>query len=126
MNRGKGFGYCGLACCICSDEGCPGCREAGCVNKDWCGSYRCGREKGHAGCWDCGEFPCSGGMLDKRKVRVFAEFLRKHGEQMLLDCLERNEQAGVVYHYPGGFLGDYDAPETDEALIALILNGKTQ
>ena len=124
MDRTKGFGYCGLACCICSDGACPGCRREGCGNRDWCGCFRCGREKGHAGCWECAGFPCAGGMMEKTKVRAFARFLREYGEEKLMDCLERNERAGVVYHYPGGVLGDYDAPGTEEETIALILHGR--
>ena len=41
----------------------------------------------------------------------------------LLDCLERNEQAGVVYHREG-IMGDYDDFEDPEELIAFIRTGK--
>ena len=31
-------------------------------------------------------------------LREFAEFAGKYGVEELLNCLERNEQAGIVYH----------------------------
>ena len=41
----------------------------------------------------------------------------------LLDCLERNEQAGIVYHREG-IMGDYDEFEDLEKLIDFIRTGK--
>lgn len=32
MKVEKGFAYCGLACCVCS-ENCVGCRDEGCKDK---------------------------------------------------------------------------------------------
>ena len=43
----------------------------------------------------------------KVKARAFAEYARRYGLDELLDCLERNEQAGIVYHREG-IMGDYD------------------
>ena len=124
MKRTLGFGYCGLACCLCSEqEGCPGCRSGGGPDKAWCKSFRCGLARGHAGCWECPEFPCPGEIREKTRVRAFVEFLRRHGETALLDCLERNERAGLVYHYPGRLTGDYDVPETVEEILELIERG---
>ena len=40
----------------------------------------------------------------------------------LLDCLERNEQKGIVYHREG-FYGDYDDFENEEELTTFILTG---
>ena len=34
-------------------------------------------------------------------------YIKRYGEPNLLDCLERNEKAGVVYHREG-IVGDYD------------------
>jgi len=65
-------------------------------------------------------------MLDKVRIRAFASFVKSHGIEALLDRLEKNERAGVVYHYPGKLVGDYDLPETEDGVIALVLNGKTQ
>jgi hypothetical protein len=64
-------------------------------------------------------------MLEKMKPRVFAKFASRCGEDALLDMLEENEEAGMVYHYEGGFTGDYDAAETEEDLLKLILYGKS-
>ena len=60
-------------------------------------------ERGLEGCWACGELDgCRKGLL------------------ALLDRLERNEQAGVVYHRTG-VVGDYDGFDSEEALIAFLL-----
>ena len=42
----------------------------------------------------------------------------------LLNCLERNEQNGVVYHREG-IVGDYDDFDDAEKLIGFILSGTT-
>ena len=42
---------------------------------------------------------------------------------MLLDCLERNEKNGVVYHRKG-IVGDYDDFDDVEKLIDFIKEGK--
>lgn len=41
----------------------------------------------------------------------------------MLNCLERNERSGVVYHRDG-FCGDYDEFDDVEALIAFVRTGK--
>lgn len=53
----------------------------------------------------------------------FTEFIRRYGEEALLDCLERNEKKGVVYHRVG-IHGDYDEFEDVEQLIAFIQTGE--
>jgi hypothetical protein len=124
MQREKGIAYCGLACCVCSENAdCAGCREGGCNFKDMCGNYSCCTGKGLTGCWACEDFPCGGNMLDKLRIRAFARFVREYGQQMLLDCLERNEQAGVLYHDEGRLTGDYDKFDTEEEIISYILTG---
>lgn len=40
-----------------------------------------------------------------------------------MDCLTRNEKAGVIYHREGGS-GDYDAFDDVEQLIRFIKTGK--
>ena len=45
--------------------------------------------------------------------------------EAMLDRLEANEAAGVVYHRQG-ITGDYDHVDDMEALIALILTGRCQ
>lgn len=51
------------------------------------------------------------------------EFARNYGVKELLDCLERNEQAGIVYHRQG-IIGDYDDFDDLEELIEFIRTGK--
>lgn len=125
MDRQKGVAFCGLACAVCgSNANCAGCRDEGCKDKDWCINLRCCKTKGLNGCWECGGFPCEGSMLDSMRIKAFAGFIREFGEERLLDCLERNEQAGIVYHYPGELTGDYDTPKTEEGIWRLILSGE--
>ena len=62
-------------------------------------------------------------MLDNPRIRAFATFVRDHGVNALLDCLERNEQAGIRYHYPGKIVGDYDAPGTRDGIYEMIEHG---
>lgn len=119
MKREKGVAYCGLACCLCSDDTCVGCRDAGCKNKDWCKHFKCCKEKGISGCWECCDFPC-GGMHDKARVYAFAEFIRLNGEEKMMDCLNRNEKVGIVYHYEGQLVGDYDQCETSKDVIKML------
>lgn len=124
MNAQKGIAYCGLACCICGqNDSCMGCRNEGCKGRDWCKNYKCCREKGLNGCWECAEFPCKDSMLDKVRIRSFAKFVKQYGEEKFMDCLERNEKAGMVYHRQGELTGDYDAAEDEEGIIQLILFG---
>jgi len=59
---------CGLVCGLCSATetfGCIGCRKGGgpyaaggCIQRD------CSSERGLAGCWDCGQFPCGRGFFN--------------------------------------------------------------
>ncbi len=125
MDKEKGIAYCGLACCVCSEnQNCAGCRNAGCSGKEWCKSFNCCQQKGLNGCWECLEFPCSNEMFEKLRVRTFAKFIAEHGEDMLMDCLERNEKHGTVYHYPGQIIGDYDIPTNAAEINEMILWGK--
>ena len=127
MDKSKGLAYCGLACAVCGEnKGCAGCRNDGCINREWCKNRNCCRTKGISGCWKCDEFPCSGTMLDKTRVRAFASFIKQYGEEALLNCLEKNEHDGIVYHYPCKLTGDYDIPETEEKIIHMIMNGVKQ
>lgn len=113
--------YCGLACCICTENTtCPGCRNDGCKNKEWCKNYNCCREKGLNGCWECGDFPCEGNMLDKLRIRTFARFVKEYGEDELVRCLLRNKENGIVYHYDGQLIGDYDIGKTEDEIIKII------
>ncbi len=73
-------------------------------------------------CYDCGE-NCRKGLLSKIKQYGFTLFIKKYGEEELLNCLERNERNGVVYHR-SGINGDYDEFDDVEELICFIKTGK--
>ena len=122
MDRAKGIAYCGLACCLCSED-CPGCRYDGCSGREWCKSLKCCKQMSYDGCWECGDFPCDNPMLSKLRIRVFAKFAKEYGKEMLMQALEKNEADGMVYHYHGQLTGDYDVPETEEGIKKLILKG---
>lgn len=75
----KAIAFCGLACCVCSkNKGCVGCQDGGCESHGWCKNYNCCKEKGLNGRWECSEFPFTGCMLDKPRIRAFAEFARRY------------------------------------------------
>lgn len=123
MKRELGIAKCGLACCLCSsNETCAGCRSDACMDKDFCENRKCANEKGVSHCYSCEE-NCKKGLLQKIKPSAFTLFAKKYGEEYLLDCLERNEANGVVYHREG-FNGDYDTFEDVDALMEFIKTGK--
>ncbi|SDB09098.1 hypothetical protein SAMN02910317_00475 [Ruminococcaceae bacterium FB2012] len=123
MKRELGIARCGLACCLCSENvKCSGCNSGECPDKEWCVNRKCSVEKGIGYCYECGE-DCRKGLLGKVKPYAFTLFIKRYGEEALLDCLERNESAGVVYHREG-IVGDYDGFEDAEELIEFILKGK--
>ena len=42
----KAIAFCGLACCVCSEnKGCVGCQDGGCESHGWCKNYNCCKEK---------------------------------------------------------------------------------
>jgi hypothetical protein len=125
MDKEKGVAYCGLACCVCSENrNCAGCRNDGCQDKQWCKSFNCCKAKGLDGCWECAEFPCDNPMFAKLRVLTFAKFIRTYGAEKLMACLECNESDGMLYHYAGKLVGDYDLPTTEGDIERLILFGK--
>lgn len=94
MKRKLGIARCGLACCLCSaNEICRGCNSSSCPGSDHCENRRCSLEKGISHCYVC-EQPCQKGMFGKIKPFAFTLFLKRYGEQTLLDCLEANEKKG--------------------------------
>jgi hypothetical protein len=131
MKRELGIARCGLACCLCSENvKCKGCKQDGflelpwCKNANWCENRKCVIEKNIGGCYECEPMHCRKGLYaNKIKARAFAEFARRYGLEELLDCLERNEQAGIVYHREG-IMGDYDEFDDIEKLILFIKTGK--
>ena len=123
MKRELGIARCGLACCLCSENGrCHGCSSDECLGRDWCENRKCCIEKGCAHCFDC-DLECRKGLLSKIKPYAFTLFARRYGVNALLSCLERNEQRGIVYHREG-IVGDYDDFDDVEALIEFIRTGK--
>lgn len=62
-------------------------------------------------------------MLSKIKPYGFTLFIKRYGEMALLDCLERNEKLGIVYHREG-INGDYDEFDNVEELIRFIKSGQ--
>lgn len=123
MDRDKGIAYCGLACCVCSENAtCAGCRNEGCKDKDWCKPFACCKRKPLPGCWACASFPCDTPMLQKLRVRTFARFVAERGEAALMDALETLEGRGLRYHYPGQLVGDYDLARTEDELTHLLLS----
>lgn len=125
MIRRLGIARCGLACCLCSENThCAGCDSGECQDKDWCENRNCSLEKGISHCYICGE-DCRKGILSKIKPYAFNLFVKRYGEERLLDCLEANEKAGVVYHRDG-LNGDYDGFEDVEMLIDFIKTGNLQ
>ena len=123
MKRELGIARCGLACCLCSEnDRCGGCDSDGCAYKDMCENLKCSSERNLAGCSECNE-ECKKGLLSKIKPYTFTLFVRRYGINELLDCLERNEKNGIVYHRDG-IIGDYDDFYDPEKLIAFIKTGK--
>lgn len=125
MSSSRGIAYCGLACFLCGhSDDCPGCRQEGCSNKDWCKSFNCCKEKEIDGCWQCSEFPCDDNpMLNKPKIHAFMRFIAQYGEEKFIKAMEKNKSAGMVYHYEGQIIGDYDKSETEDEIIELIKKG---
>ena len=125
MKRELGIARCGLACCLCSEnEHCNGCNSGECPGKDWCENRNCSIENNYTHCYEC-KSECRKGLLSKIKPYGFTLFIKRYGEKALLDCLERNEKAGVVYHREGeGIHGDYDDFNDVEELIKFIKTGK--
>lgn len=123
MKRELGIARCGLACCLCSENSnCAGCNSGNCTGKEWCENRKCSISKNTAGCYECRK-DCQKGLLGKIKPAAFVKFIKLYGKEELLDCLERNERNGVVYHR-SGIKGDYDNFDNTDDLINFIKTGK--
>ena len=131
MKRELGIARCGLACCLCSENvKCKGCKQDGfldlswCENADFCENRKCCIAKEVPSCWMCDDKDCRKGLFaTKIKALGFTEYARRYGIEALLDRLEENEKAGIVYHREG-IMGDYDEFDDVEALIEFIKTGK--
>ena len=123
MKRELGIARCGLACCLCSENvNCAGCNSGECPDKEWCENRKCSSDKNISHCSECTE-DCKKGLLEKIKPYGFTRFMKRYGEEGLLDCLEKNEKNGIVYHREG-LKGDYDDFDDVEELIEFIKTGK--
>lgn len=123
MKRELGIARCGLACCLCSENNkCSGCNTGECPDKEWCENRKCSLENNYEHCSDCTQ-DCHKGLLSKVKPYGFIQFIKRYGEDELLDCLEKNERNGVIYHREG-LIGDYDNFEDVEKLIEFIKTGR--
>lgn len=123
MKRELGIARCGLACCLCSENTtCDGCDSGKCPDNAVCENKKCSIEKGFTHCYMCKE-DCRKGILSKVKPYGFTLFIKKYGEDRLLDCLEENEKRGIVYHREG-INGDYDDFDDVEKLMKFIETGK--
>ena len=72
-------------------------------------------------CYECNE-KCRKGLLSKIKPYAFTEFARRYGKEFLLNCLERSEKNGIMYHRDE-INGDYDDFDDVETLIEYIKTG---
>lgn len=123
MKRELGIARCGLACCLCSEnDECLGCNSAQCPDKAWCENRSCSLQRNYGHCYECEE-DCRKGLMKKIKPYGFTLFAKRYGEEHLLDCLERNEKLGAVYHREG-IVGDYDDFDDVEKLINFIETGR--
>ncbi|MDY6429644.1 MAG: DUF3795 domain-containing protein [Bacilli bacterium] len=122
MKRELGIARCGLACCLCSENThCSGCNSGDCPDKEWCENRKCSMEKGISNCFVSND-NCRKGLLGKIKPYGFTLFIKRYGVEELLNCLERNEKNGIIYHRDG-INGDYDDFNDVEKLIEFIKTG---
>lgn len=125
MKRELGIGRCGLVCALCSEnDKCQGCYSDMCPEVSFCANYHCSKEKKINNCYECQE-NCEKGLLKKIKPKAMNLFIKRYGVETLLDCLERNEKMGIVYHRQG-ITGDYDDFDDVEKLIEFIRTGKNK
>lgn len=118
-----GIARCGLACCLCSENiKCSGCDSGECPGKEWCENRKCSLSRNIRNCFECDE-ECRKGLLSKIKPYAFTLFVKRYGKKYLLDCLEKNEEMGIIYHREG-ITGDYDAFDDVEKLIEFIKTGQ--
>ncbi len=119
----KDLGMCGLACVLCREEECIGCKVRGCKNGCDCSAYQCANEKSLDGCYECEKFPCEERMLQGTRNRAFNQYARNYGKQALLDRLKINFENGINYHSPDGGTSHYDSLATEEDIMRLIRFG---
>lgn len=116
----KDLARCGLACVLCHQQDCPGCKASGCERESSCTVLRCVTEKGLDGCYQCDDFPCDENMLKGARKLAFNRYARRFGKEALLQRLQTNALKGIIYHRPDEIYGDYDLPETEEEVLRLL------
>lgn len=121
----RGIGYCGLACVLCSDENCLGCKTKS-ANGDFCDVSKCGADKKVSGCYACSDYSsCGEGMLQGKRNKAFNRYAQEFGEEALIERLRINYENGVTYHTPDKSPGSYDLLETEEEIYSLLRFGTT-
>lgn len=119
-----GTGYCGLACAVCKDnDNCDGCKKGACEARSWCKCYSCCIDKGYAACYECPDFPCSDSILSTMKIRAYARFSKKYGEEEFLKCIVRNKESGIIEQFEE-YEDSYDRLPDEDAVINALLTGK--
>ncbi len=119
----KDLALCGLACVLCSEDDCPGCKTRGKKDGCNCSVYKCATKKGLDGCYQCDDFPCNEDMLRGIRNRAFNQYARQFSKKDLLTRLRINYENGVAYHKSNGLKGDYDLLETEDDILRLIRFG---
>lgn len=127
----QSIAFCGRICFFCKlSDSCGGCRGrsgeyCGSKSKADCHAYKCGTEKGLAGCWECPSFPCKMDIFNSEqevRLRAFVTFLKLFDKEKLAFHLLRNYQKGIQYVEYGK--NDYDDLVSVEDVIALLLFGR--
>ena len=121
----RGIAYCGLACVLCSDESCVGCKAKS-ANGEGCSVSESAMEKGHHGCYACTDYPsCGEGMLQGKRNKAFNRYAQEFGEDALIERLRINYENGITYHRADKLPGDYDVLETEDEIYGLVRFGRT-
>ncbi|MEG0737128.1 MAG: DUF3795 domain-containing protein, partial [Longicatena sp.] len=58
------------------------------------------------------------------RVRTFCKIAKESGDENLIQCIEKNLEKGIIYHYPNQIVGDYDACENESEIRSLLEKGK--
>ena len=120
----RGIGHCGLACVLCSDENCIGCKANG-ANGEGCSVSKSAMEKKLDGCYACADYSsCEEGMLQGKRNKAFNRYAQEFGEPALIERLRVNYENGITYHTPDKSPGDYDVLETEDEIYQLLRYGR--
>ena len=121
--------YCGLVCKLCHlADTCDGCKsENNCCGKhlsvNGCYQYKCCKERGLNGCWECEDFCCEKDMFSDAhdiRLRAFVRYAKEEGVAKLAEYVLNNQQHGILY----GHNKDYDGLGSEEAVLKLLRTGQ--